>query len=1116
MTYRFRTLFARPAAGAFLIALLVSGPVSAALLWEIGTADDDTREFALAPAGHREYKHDGVFLVGRSKPERDWPYAHPGPADAWSGGRKHTFTVFFGIDSPPSSGTCRLRFDLVDTHNRVPPELSIDLNGRTERRRLPAGASDASIDGDPSKGKAYAFTVDFPATLLKRGANRIAVTSESGSWFLYDWLGFEAPAGVGLADVPPVVLRSIATPQVLIRKEGKLCQPVNITVLNTGKDTKAAVRVAGVDAVVRTLAEGNSTIGILHPAVTERTSVDVTVEIGGALLADERLELRPVRKWEIYLLHHSHVDIGYTHVQDEVERLQWDHLERSVELGEKTAGYPEEARYKWNSEVLWAVDSYIRNADGKKKARFIEAVRKGVIGLDALYANELTALCGEEEIMRLFDSANRLSGLTGVPIDAAMITDVPGYTWGLIAAMGHNGVKYFSIGPNSGHRIGTIYEAWRDRPFWWVSPSGRHKVLCWIAGKGYSWFHTGLNYTEIKRSLNEDQMFGYLDELEKSNFPYDIVHVRYNIGSDNGPPDPGLPDAVREWNEKYEYPKLRIASTSEMFRAFEDRYGGEIPSVSGDFTPYWEDGAASSALETAMNRAAGERLVQAEILRSLTDPAGTPGEAFDRAWRDVLLYDEHTWGSWNSISDPENDFTKRQWRIKRSYAVEADSLSRELLDDALGSPAAAPSPAGSIDIVNTSSWPRTDLVTLPAGMKRAGDVVKRDGRTIPSQVLSTGELAFIAENIPPLGSRRFTIERGTPSAVGSARAEGSSITNGILTASVDPVTGAVTSLTGAGGSRNLVDTGRRAGLNDYLYVAGRDPASPLTGGPCLVTVTDPGPLVVAIRIESEAPGARKLVREIRMIDGIGRLDIATTVDKENIYDQEGVHIAFPFDIPGGVVRMDVPWATVRAETDQLPGANRNYYTVQRWIDISNQARGVTLAAVDAPLFEIGDITADPVATGWLRRVKPGATVYSYVMNNYWETNYKASQEGPVTFRYSLMPHGIFNDAAAYRFGVERCRPLIVRPSEGGEFDLTPPVRVNHETVVATAMKPLGGHSVLVRLYNTGAAPQTVTLGRTERTAAVHRATASGRPLGRVAGPLGMLPHEIVNLLVTVK
>ena len=119
---------------------------------------------------------------------------------------------------------------------------------------------------------------------------------------------------------------------------------------------------------------------------------------------------------------------------------------------------------------------------------------------------------------------------------------------------------------------------------------------------------------------------------------------------DNGSPDEKVADVVRDWNARYASPRLTITTTAQAFREFEQRYGDKLPEYSGDYTPYWEDGAASSALETAMNRASAERLVQAETLWAMRNPAPFPAAAFQDAWRNVLLYSEHTWGAHNSIS----------------------------------------------------------------------------------------------------------------------------------------------------------------------------------------------------------------------------------------------------------------------------------------------------------------------------------------------------------------------------------------------------------------------------------------------------------------------------------
>jgi alpha-mannosidase len=81
-----------------------------------------------------------------------------------------------------------------------------------------------------------------------------------------------------------------------------------------------------------------------------------------------------------------------------------------------------------------------------------------------------------------------------------------------------------------------------------------------------------------------------------------------------------------------------------------------------------------------MNRASADRLVQAETLQVLLGGKSLRAKVAE-AWRKVLLYSEHTWGAWCSISDPDSDFTRDQWEVKRGFAEEADRLSREVMEE---------------------------------------------------------------------------------------------------------------------------------------------------------------------------------------------------------------------------------------------------------------------------------------------------------------------------------------------------------------------------------------------------------------------------------------------------
>jgi hypothetical protein len=150
------------------------------------------------------------------------------------------------------------------------------------------------------------------------------------------------------------------------------------------------------------------------------------------------------------------------------------------------------------------------------------------------------------------------------------------------------------------------------------------------------------------------------------------------------------------------------------------------------------------------------------------------------------------------------------------------------------------------------------------------------------------------------------------------------------------------------------------------------------------------------------------------------------VAKAAVLEPEAVLFRFPFAVDDPTVRIDVPFGSFRPGEDQVPGAGMNYLSAQRWVDVSNADGGVTLTTIDAPLLQVGNIHTDAIVTGWLDTFEPSATLWSYVMNNYWETNYRAAQDDEVTFQYALRAHGAFEEAAAERFGLERAQPLLVR------------------------------------------------------------------------------------------
>lgn len=860
-------------------------------------------------------------------------------------------------------------------------------------------------------------------------------------------------------------------------------QLVDVVIDHVEPEGSVEISLPGREPMKSSLSLGFNRIQFSVDPVKETKQVDLAVAVSGWPVKHETVILHPVTYREFWLLPHSHNDIGYSDLQADVEKKQLKNLRDAVQLFKKTATYPPEARFKWNTEILWAVDRFLATCSATEKREFIDAVRQGGIGLNALYTNQLTGICRPEELFRLTDFARYLANTFGLTINNALITDIPGFTWATVPALARGGIRYFSSGPNyipsmndGGDRVGYFNRAWGDRPFYWVSPSGEEKVLFWVAGKGYSWFHGWI--AGRAGGSTATQLFDYLRELEGKHYSYDMVQLRYTIVADNGPTDPDLPDFVKTWNEKYASPKLVIATAQQMFEEFERRWGQSLPSFAGDITPYWEDGALSTLKELGITRRASERLVQTEILSAiratLTAIRATyrpPRSIFDDAWKNVNLFDEHTWGAWNSVSDPDNPFAVSQWRVKQQYALDLDRQSKELLYTFL-----EPENNGTVfDIINTSSWPRTDLVVLTKEQSTGGElVVDAAGKPVASQRLSTGELAFRAEAVPPLGARRYFVKKGSAAGGGAVGVRETELSNGLLSLAIDPGTGAIRSLRVTSGME-FVDASKLSGLNQYLYVPGKSPAGAKSARLTKIETKEKGPLVGTLRLALDAPGCNSLTQEISVIDGIARVDIVNVMDKTKVREKEAVHIAFPLRVPEGVFRLDGSWGIVRPTADQLPGSCKDFLSTGRWLDVSNQDCGVTWTTVESPLVEIGAMTDEtPDSKGyrvWRTAVPPGTTFYSYAINNYWHTNYTADQEGVSTLHYALFPHGAFNAANAYRAGVEQNQPLLVRQSQeddalsGSMFSISSP-----GVVVSSVLPSADRKALMVRLFNAGGRP----------------------------------------------
>lgn len=278
---------------------------------------------------------------------------------------------------------------------------------------------------------------------------------------------------------------------VLMRETNGESQVLRLSLDNLRKGRAIQIFAANRQLTSKPLEVGSNVFFVPVAAARATKEIPVSFCVNEKPVSMRFVAIKPVSKRDIYILSYSHNDIGYTDLQPNIERMQWRNLDEASRLINLTKEYSPDARYKWNMEVLWALESYLRQAPESKRQEVIDAIRAGSIGLNALYANILTGLANAVEMSHFTGFARTLESIYTIPITTALVSDILGFTWGIVVTLAQSGVKYFSISPNPGDRIGFTIEQCGDKPFYWQSQSGKERILSWVAGESYASFHEG-------------------------------------------------------------------------------------------------------------------------------------------------------------------------------------------------------------------------------------------------------------------------------------------------------------------------------------------------------------------------------------------------------------------------------------------------------------------------------------------------------------------------------------------------------------------------------------------------------------------------------------------------
>ncbi|HEV7708229.1 MAG TPA: hypothetical protein VGP16_08545, partial [Asanoa sp.] len=949
-----------------------------------------------------------------------------------------------------------------------------------------------------------------------------------------------------VAERDGVTVTAAALPLFRNQSDGGLRQAVRVTVHGGSGGTAT---LADGDQVIDTGAVEGGRIDLWLPEVTAPR--EVTVEAAGL---SGRFTVEPQRKFTVHVMHHSHLDIGYTDRQGVVLRHHLDYLDSAVELSTTTDEWPDDAKFRWTVESALPVKRWLESRDDAAVARFIELVKQGRIEVTAMPFQLHTEACSVEELHRMLRFTDELRDRHGIPVTSAMHTDVPGAVVGFVDALAASGVHYLSAAHNWAGRSVPFLTGGQDlgRPFWWRSPAG-NRVLVWFTDSSHGMAYMEGNVVGLAESFaaSVDLLPGYLHQvankpvpygseafgwsvldvegLTKKPYPHDLLHLRVQGGNaDNAGPSILPPSIVRAWNEAYAYPKLRMATNTEFFEEAQQRFGDKIEEHEGDWTDWWADGLGSGARPLGYARRAQHAVRHAETLHQLAGAAGEAAPAVEAIYDKLGLFDEHTWGAANPWHDHEDGFDSggMQWARKCEMAYSAADDAEDLRRAGahrLGARFTSPDGALAAYLVtNLGQADRTDLATVfvPASTvpfeTRLSIVDSRGGAVVPHHEEEQHPkdwptrpggrwVSFVAADVPATGHVRFdVVETADKAAQAIDLGQTWQVQNEFYRVDVDPKDGSIVSVFDKRAGRELVNRDAYAGLNQYVYdkystaphinhltghIEATDEHLTLLGGrsigrrPSIVRAQRTA-VGETLEIELDAEGTGWLRSTISVTYGVPRVDITNRMEKSGTPAKESVFFAFPFALPapvaweltGGVGGPDVP---------TVPGAAQHMTPIRHWVAFDDGELTAAWATLQAPLAMIGDLFL-PYApfppTVKPEPAEPG-TVYSWALNNIWDTNFPAQQQGETTFQYAIASRSGADPrelGAAAAAGM--ADPFVAAPVTGGaEAPLAPSVHrwatIDHPLIRVAGFGPSRrGHDLVVYLASTAADEVTVELG----------------------------------------
>jgi alpha-mannosidase len=1089
-------------------------PSQSRTLWQIGKFDEGSGEFGNTAVDYADATKDPVFRVGTSRDE-DWPRFQPGPANGMAGGRLHPFTILFQMNEPPR-GVYHFKIAIIYETPRL-SFLKVNLNGHGGAFYFHPKLTYASGDWEETfvpQTSTDNKVIDVPAKWLQTGENRIVLTAMDEPADVEQSLGSIALGHTGIVyDALELSQEPNATydsrrvtaslePTIFFRKTvNSVRETLRLDAAFATMPSKGEIEVQFAGQTYRRAIESHDEFGECRfeftvPEWTGTAAARATLR-GAGDSHKFSFQLAPAKKWTLYIIPHEHLDIGFTDYPAAVAELHSQSIDDAMEIQKRIPNFP------WTLDGFWPVEQYMTGRSKPKQQELTEHLRTGQIRLPLEYSNQHTGTASLEGLVRSLYGSHFFAEEHGFEIGWAQDVDVPSYSWSYASILHGAGVKYF-LGASNNWRAPILLHGRLNEhsPFYWEGPDGG-RVLMWYS-RAYLQMQT-LFGSPASIGAVIDALPVFLQAYERPDYKSGAAII-FGSQLENTSLSKEQAEFPAKWNEQYAWPKLQFANVHDAMAAIERESEGNIPVYRGDLGSFWEDGFGSNSAATAMHRANQHAITTAEtigVIPTLLDSDLRPDEGLLRAaWKNLILFDEHTWTFAGATTQPESTQTQVQTWLRESRALEA---RRELTESAERSwaqltPFLARA-ANSIAVFNSLSWKRSGLANFD--LPDDTDLVDSDtGKIIPFDVISVGKgtpltgfgggyrkVRFLAEGIPPIGYRVYELRASKKTEIPAVTSTSNGmVENQFYRVTLDVPSGSIKSIYDKELGRELVDEASPYRFGQYLYVTGADDmphnslyrfaAGPLpalqihgSSGGRIESVRElqAGTQIVLLSFAENTPAIRT---EILIARNEKKIEFKYSLTKAKVLTKEGVYFAFPFRASNPAFGFSLQSGWVDPARDQLPGANKEWFAATDWAAVRDREFAAAVIPVDAPLVTFGDI----VRGKWPTEFAPASgTIFSWIMNNYWGTNFVPWQGGDFGFRYVITSGRTLDPIALSRLAREAMSPLEVSSLAGTIFQSQTPksaasfLSIDNPSLVSVTWKMAEeGDETILRLQNLSA------------------------------------------------